>query len=178
MADGYSTDDRAEIEEEEMDGAHGEEDDATGVYPRSPPHPPPFDVGADRLFDSSAEDGDTDDRDTEDGEEAEEDHSDSDEEEGEEGEEDVEEFIVSRFLDTRLDPVTRERQVLVSWEGYPSSANSWEPWQNVQHCQDEWAAFLAASDDDDEGEGDDDDHESPKRHPRSPRTQAPPGFRV
>lgn len=40
-------------------------------------------------------------------------------------------YKVESLLSTRLDPVNHQRQVLVKWQGYPASACTWEPYQNL-----------------------------------------------
>jgi hypothetical protein len=54
------------------------------------------------------------------------DEEDDQEEESEEGEEDEEEYTVSRLL-----AFDGKDSYLVEWEGYDSSANSWEPSRNI-----------------------------------------------
>lgn len=44
------------------------------------------------------------------------------------------EFIVERILDKKIDQATGHIKYLVKWEGYPPSANTWEPLQNLAEC--------------------------------------------
>jgi hypothetical protein len=51
-------------------------------------------------------------------------------------------YAVSGFCGTRTDPISCQRQVLVRWKGYPMSASTWEPYEQL--VEDGWGPQLDA----------------------------------
>lgn len=55
------------------------------------------------------------------------------------------EFIVERILAQEFDVETSKLMFLVKWEGYPLEQNTWEPLENLTHCNLLLTQFLAES---------------------------------
>lgn len=55
------------------------------------------------------------------------------------------EFIVEKILAQEFDANTRRLMFLVKWKGYATEQNTWEPLENLTHCNELLTQFLAES---------------------------------
>lgn len=55
------------------------------------------------------------------------------------------EFVVEKILSKEFDVDSRKLMFLVKWKGYPMEQNTWEPLENLTHCNDLLTQFLAES---------------------------------